>query len=269
MDKVRQLRRRLWAAAKRSPERRFHALYDRICRSDVLREAWRRVKRNRGAAGVDRQTLAEVEEFGVERFLEELQAELRAGEYRPRAVLRRYIPKADGRKRPLGIPTVRDRVVQMAATLVLEPVFEADFRPCSYGFRPKRGATQALERLREIGAKGGNHVLDADIRDYFGSIDHEKLMQLVERRVSDQRVLKLLKQWLRAGVMEDGVEEKMLSGTPQGGVISPLLSNIYLHVLDTMWEHRYAHLGELVRYADDCVPRRHGREVQSLTCHAA
>jgi group II intron reverse transcriptase/maturase len=228
-------------------------LYDRICRSDVLREAWERVKRNRGAAGVDRQTLAEVEEFGVELFLEELQTELRAGEYRPRAVLRRYIPKADGRKRPLGIPTVRDRVVQMAATLVLEPVFEADFRPCSYGFRPKRGATQALERLRVLGAKGANHVLDADIRDYFGSIDHEKLMRLVERRVSDRRMLKLLKHWLRAGVMEDGKVEMMLSGTPQGGVISPLLSNIYLHVLDTMWERRYAHLGELVRYADDFV----------------
>jgi group II intron reverse transcriptase/maturase len=141
----------------------------------------------------------------------------------------------------------------MAATLVLEPIFEADFRPCSYGFRPKRGATQALEQLRKLGAKGGNHVLDADIRDYFGSIDHEKLMRLVERRVSDRRILKLLKQWLRAGVMEDGVEETMLSGTPQGGVISPLLSNIYLHVLDTVWERRYAHLGELVRYADDFV----------------
>jgi group II intron reverse transcriptase/maturase len=141
----------------------------------------------------------------------------------------------------------------MAATLVLEPVFEADFRSCSYGFRPKRGATQALERLRVLGGKGGNHVLDADIRDYFGSIDHEKLMRLVERRISDRRVLKLLKQWLRAGVMEDGAEETMLSGTPQGGVISPLLSNIYLHVLDTVWVRRYAHLGELVRYADDFV----------------
>ncbi len=253
VDKVRQLRRRLWAAAKRSPERRFHALYDRIYRSDVLWEAWERVKRNRGAAGVDRQTLDEVEEYGVELFLEELQTELRAGEYRPRAVLRRYIPKADGRKRPLGIPTVRDRVVQMAATLILEPIFEADFRPCSYGFRPKRGATQALERLRKLGAEGGNHVLDADIRDYFGSIDHEKLMRLVERRVSDRRVLKLLKHWLRAGVLEDGRVETMLSGTPQGGVISPLLSNIYLHVLDTVWENRYAYLGTLVRYADDFV----------------
>ena len=251
-DKVRELRRRLWAAAKRSPERRFHALYDRIFRRDVLGEAWKRVKRNKGAAGVDRQSLAEVESFGVETFLEGIQSELREGRYRPQAVLRRYIPKADGRKRPLGIPTVRDRVVQLAAKLVLEPIFEADFRTDSYGFRPKRGATQALERLRVLG-KGNSHVLDADIQDYFGSIDHEKLMRLVALRVCDRRVLKLLRQWLEAGVMEGGRETAMLSGTPQGGVISPLLSNIFLHVLDRVWEDRYAHLGRLVRYADDFV----------------
>jgi len=193
-EKVQRLRDRLGVAAKRHPGRRFHALYDRIHRSDVLVEAWERVKRNKGAAGVDAQTIADIEQYGVERFLEELGEVLRANEYRPAAVLRRYIPKNDGKKRPLGIPTVRDRVVQMAAKLVLEPIFEADFRPSSYGFRPGRSATMALEKLRELAARGGNHVLDADIRDYFGSIDHDKLMKLVEMRISDRRVLKLLRQ---------------------------------------------------------------------------
>jgi RNA-directed DNA polymerase len=249
--KVRQLQNRLWAAAKQSEGRRFHALYDRAYRSDVLWEAWGRVRANRGAAGVDGLTLEAVEAYGVERMITELAEALRTGNYHPAAVRRVHIPKPDGSSRPLGIPTVADRVCQQAVKIVLEPIFEADFLPASFGFRPKRSATDAMEKLRNGFIKGNRFVFEADIKDFFGSIDQEKLLSLVEERVSDRRVLKLLRQWLGAGVLADGVLSETVTGTPQGGVISPLLANIYLHAFDRAWaEHG---TGELVRYADDYV----------------
>nr|WP_240159887.1 group II intron reverse transcriptase/maturase [Paenibacillus aceris] len=220
-----------------------------------MQEAWTRVKTNRGSAGIDGQTIKFIVlEIGEESFIEEIRLQLMNGEYRPSPVKRKEIPKPDGKTRPLGIPTVRDRTVQMATKLVIEGIFEADFKDCSYGFRPKRSAHHAIKSIRESINWGViNWVVDVEITGYFDNISHSKLMKLVEERICDRRILKLIRQWLEAGVMKDGVWHKTEIGSPQGGVISPLLANIYLNYLDTIWEKRFSHLGKLIRYADDLV----------------
>ena len=251
-DKSRELQRELYRAAKRSRNRRFHALYDRIFRPDVLWRAWEEVRKNGGSAGVDGVTIEDIEREGADEFLEQITEDLKAGRYRPQPVLRVHIPKPDGRPRPLGIPTVRDRVVQQACKIVIEPIFEANFLDNSYGFRPKRSAQQAVKVVKKALIRGW-WVVDADIQGYFEAIDHELMMRLLQRRISDRRVLKLIRQWLKAGVLEEGQQVSNEMGSPQGGVISPLLANIYLHVLDMYWAERYARLGKLYRYADDFV----------------
>ena len=265
-NKVRTLQVKLFHAAKQSLDRKFGALYDKIYRKDVLLEAWRRVKANRGAPGIDRQDFEYIEDrIGLDKFLTEIHDDLKEKRYRPKPVLRRWIEKpGKTEKRPLGIPIVRDRVVQMAAKLVLEPIFEANFLKCSYGFRPKRSAHDAVAAIaRTITFKRQTVVIDADIKGYFGNIRHNILLNLLRKRISDPRVIELIKGWLKAGVREEGKYiEAGRSGTPQGGVISPLLSNIYLHSFDKMIQQSGIP-GTLVRYCDDFVIllRRSGKQI--------
>ncbi len=258
LDKVQVLQRSLYVAAKANPKRKFGVLYDKVCREDVLRRAYRQVRANNGAPGIDRLTFQVIEtEMGVETFLAELRRKLVAKRYKPLPVKRVYIPKAGGGERPLGIPVIEDRVAQAAVKIVLEPLFEASFKDFSYGFRPKRSAHQALREVYKWLNFQCHWVVDADLKSYFDTIPHDKLLLSVRSRVIDRSVVKLIELWLKAGVMEDMAVRKELTGTPQGGVISPLLANLYLHWLDQVWETKgyggRRHDAHIVRYADDFV----------------
>jgi len=258
LDPVRALQRVLYRSAKQDRTRRFHALFDKLVRSDVMWRAWVDVATNQGAPGIDGVTITSITDGGTESvraFLDGLAAQLRSGSYRPKPLRRVHIPKPGkpGETRPLGIPTVGDRVIMAAAKIVLEPIFEADFLPVSFGFRPKRSAQQALEVVRQTANENRQWVLDADIKACFDNIDHEALMGLVERRVVDRQMLKLLRSWLRAGVFEGGVVSETEAGTPQGSPVSPLLANIALHTLDEEWKRAGGRLGVLVRFCDDFV----------------
>jgi RNA-directed DNA polymerase len=255
-----QLRAKLGQKAKLEPKFRFYTLYHLVSRDDVLTEAWKCVKRNGGSAGIDNISIKAIEQSreGVHGFLRNIQNELRSKTYFPKPVKRVYIPKSDGKLRPLGIPTVKDRVVQAAMLLIIEPIFEQDFMECSYGFRPKRSAHQAIDAIKASIDKGQLQIYDADLKSYFDTIPHDQLMKALEMRIVDRQVLKLIRKWLEAPIWEPGKPMKANDkGTPQGGIISPLLANLYMH-----WFDKRFHASEgpgtwakatLIRYADDFV----------------
>ena len=274
---VEKLREALHIKAKGSPSFRFYTLYDKVYRADVLGTAYQRCRHNGGAAGVDRQTFGDIEEYGLKHWLDELAEELRKKRYRPQAVRRVWIPKPDGRQRPLGIPTIRDRVVQTAVMLVLEPIFEADLQPEQHAYRPERSATQAIQQVRSLLWQGRQEVIDADLSGYFDAIPHVELMKSVARRVSDKQVLHLLKSWLVVPVEETDPRGRTHRttrnqdtgrGTPQGAPISPLLSNLSMRRFVVGWKalgHEKRFRGKIVNYADDfviCCPR--GRAVAAM-----
>ena len=254
LEKTTVLQTKLYQTACQSPDRRFHQLYDKLFREDVLWSGWYQVRRNGGAAGIDGVSIKSVEELGVSEYLASLGRELKEQKYRPQPVRRVSIPKGDGKMRHLGIPTVRDRIVQAATKLILEPIFEADFHETSYGFRPGVGQHDALESVRENARAGYRYVVDADIEGFFDNLDHEQMMAAIRRRISDGAVLRLIYRWLKAGVYIGYLWDDTNQGTPQGGVISPLLANIYLHSLDESFtDSAKGFIGRLTRFADDLV----------------
>jgi RNA-directed DNA polymerase len=259
-EKVRDFQRKIYLKAKQDKKFRFYVLYDKVRDERFLREAYKRVKANKGSPGVDGASFEHIEAKGLEQFLGDIHKELQEGTYRPMPVLRTYIKKANGKMRPLGIPTIKDRVVQMSCKLVIEPIFEADFEKTSYGFRPKRSTKDAIEEIKNNLTEERTEIFDADLSQYFDTIPHDRLMKVIAGRISDKKVLTLIKKWLKCPVSENGKisgGKKNKKGTPQGGVISPLLANVYLHLLDSIINKvngRYQRIGaKIVRYADDFV----------------